>query len=88
MYDCFSLFNKGSRTDLMMFGRGGGSNFMMFMGVFWIAVLVIILLFAVKFFNNKQTIATDKETPLEVLQKEYAKGTISESDYLERKGHL
>ncbi|MEG0553428.1 MAG: SHOCT domain-containing protein [Carnobacterium sp.] len=88
MYDCFNLINKGSRSGLMMFNRGGGSNFMMFMGVFWIAVLVIILLFAVKFFNTKQTVATDRETPLEVLQKEYAKGTISESDYLERKGHL
>ena len=98
MYECLNSFNKGSgassmlfngegRMGSMMFGRGGGSS-MMFMGGFWILVLLVVLFVTVKFFSNKQNLSSNKETPLDVLQKEYAKGNISESDYLERKNHL
>ena len=81
------LFNGEGRMGSMMFGRGGGSS-MMFMGGFWILVLLVVLFVTVKFFSNKQNLSSNKETPLDVLQKEYAKGNISESDYLERKNHL
>ncbi|WP_034551948.1 SHOCT domain-containing protein [Carnobacterium funditum] len=76
MYDCLNLFNRG------------GISSMMFMGIFWIILLVVVLFLTGKFFSHKQNPSSDKETPLDVLQKEYAKGNISESEYLERKTHL
>lgn len=61
---------------------------MMFMGFFWILLLVVVVFLGVKLFFNQQNLSYNRETPLGILQKEYAKGNISKEDYLERKEHL
>jgi len=48
---------------------------------------VVVFLIGKLFFNQPNQ-SSNRETPLEILQKEYAKGNISEEDYLERKKHL
>ena len=76
MSECLNIFNRG----------GVGS--MMFMGFFWILLLVMVVFLIGKLFFNQSNQSFNRETPLEILQKEYAKGNISEEDYLERKKHL
>ncbi len=61
---------------------------MMFMGIFWILLLVVVVFLIGKLFFNQPNQSSNRESPLEILQKEYAKGNISEEDYLERKKHL
>ncbi len=76
MFECFNFFSRG------------GMGSMIYIGFFWILLLVVVVFLGVKLFFNQQNKGNDRETPLEVLQKEYAKGNISEEEYLERKKHL
>ncbi|MBT2732980.1 SHOCT domain-containing protein [Carnobacterium sp. ISL-102] len=76
MFECFNFFSRG------------GMGSMIYIGFFWILLLVVVVLLGAKLFFNQQNKGNDRETPLEVLQKEYAKGNISEEEYLERKKHL
>lgn len=76
MSECLNFFNRG------------GMGTMMFMEIFWILLLVVVVFLIGKLFFNQPNQSSNRETPLEILQKEYAKGNISEEDYLERKKHL
>ncbi|WP_035054088.1 SHOCT domain-containing protein [Carnobacterium pleistocenium] len=76
MFECFSFFNRG------------GMGAMMYMGFFWLLLLIVVIFLGGKLVLNQQNKGENRETPLEILQKEYAKGNISEEEYLERKKHL
>lgn len=66
----------------------GGMGSMMFMGIFWIILVIVVVYLVVKLVFDKTNRTTGKETPLEVLQKEFAKGNMTEEEYLKRKKHL
>lgn len=80
MEKCWNLITQGGIGAM-----GGG---MMLMGLFWIILLIAIVYLIVKLISNRPDNRTGKETSLEILQKEYAKGNITEEDYLTRKKHL
>ena len=50
-------------------------------------MIVVVYLF-MKLVFDKTNRTVEKETPLEVLQKEFAKGNLTEEEYLKRKKHL
>lgn len=70
---------------------GGGSGFMMFGGLFW---FVLIIIFLYLLFRKVSEDSTHKSTPsrknsaLDILDEEYAKGKISEEDYMRKKHNL
>lgn len=66
----------------------GGMGYMMFMGIFWIILVIIVVYLFIKLVSDKGNRMVEKETPLEVLQKEFAKGNLTEEEYLKRKKHL
>lgn len=66
----------------------GGMGSMMFMGIFWIILVIIVVYLFIKLVSDKGNRTVEKETPLEVLQKEFAKGNLTEEEYLKRKKHL
>lgn len=70
-----------------MFNQGG-MGWMMIMGLFWLLLVIAVIYFIVKLLAKQTNNHIEKETPLEVLQKEFAKGNMSEEDYLKRKKHL
>lgn len=74
--------------NLMTQGGVGAMGAMMLMGLFWIVLLIAIVYLIVKLLSNKTDNRAGKETSLEILQKEYAKGDITEEEYLTRKKHL
>ena len=79
MGDCWNLWMQ----------NGMGS--MMWMGLLWILLLIGIVYLIYKLFSNQNNRFNDKgrqETPLDILQKEFARGNISEEEYLKRKKHL
>lgn len=66
----------------MMFGGG-----MLF---FWI-ILLIGIVFAVKYFNDRnlpQSISYDNKNPLQILQERYAKGEINREQFESMKRDL
>lgn len=64
------------------FGMGGG-----FMWVFLILVVFgIVVLF--KAFGSSSNSGVNRETPLEILEKRYARGEIEEEEFKRRKKEL
>lgn len=61
---------------------------MMLMGLFWIVLIVVIVYLVIKLLSDRTDNRSEKETPLELLQKEFARGNITEEEYLKRKKHL
>lgn len=61
---------------------------MMWMGFFWVILLVGVIVLVIKLLSDNYRAAPTKETALDILKKEYAKGNITEAEYLERKKHL
>jgi len=66
----------------------GGMGSMMWMGLFWIILLIVIGYYIVKYLTDRTSDREGKETPLEILKKELAQGNIKEEEYLKRKKHL
>lgn len=68
----------------MMDGMMEGGIFM------WILLIVIIggIVYWQMTRSNKQLFGTDDETPLEILQKRYAKGKITKEEYEQMKHDL
>lgn len=66
----------------------GGMGSMMGLGLVWIILLIVIVYFIIKLLSNGTNSRGGRETPLEILQKEFAQGNISEEEYLKRKKHL
>ena len=76
MWNCANLFTQG------------GMGWMMLMGLFWIVLIVVIVYLVIKLLSDRTDNRSEKETPLELLQKEFARGNITEEEYLKRKKHL
>ncbi len=56
---------------------------------FWMFLVVIVVLFATRFFSsNGCGFAPHKETPEEILKRRYAEGKISKEEYEETKKNL
>ena len=65
----------------MMYGTGFGWFGVLLMIVFWIAIIWLIVWII-------QQVTQNKESPLEILEKRYAKGQLSKKEYLEMKKTL
>lgn len=78
----------------MMDGNMGGMmgmGMMIFMSVFWIAILALIIVtitFMVRKLQGKDDKAIINETPLDILKKRYAKGEIEREEFENKKKDL
>lgn len=66
----------------------GGMGSIMWMGLLWIILLVVVVYLISKLVLDRTDNKRGGETPLEILQKEFARGDITEEEYLKRKKHL
>ncbi len=75
----------------MMNGFGWGG---MWIGwLFWLIILGVIIWAVITLVNrtsgeNRSNPTANRETPLEILQKRYARGEITEEEYREMKNNL
>ncbi len=72
------------------FGWGGG---MWFGSIFWLAFLGVIIWAVISFTNNQrrnnqEQHPANRETPLEILKKRFARGEISEDEFEKMKKEL
>lgn len=67
----------------MMFGG--------FMWIFWI-IIIVVLVFLVKWLfeqsGSRYSESKEKETPLEILKKRYARGEINKQEFEQKKKDL
>ena len=71
-------------SDEHLFFTGGG-----FMWVFWILVIVGIFFLAQAMVKgNSEPSSIEKESPLEILGKRYARGEIDEEEFERRRKEL
>jgi putative membrane protein len=63
-------------------GMGGG-----FMWIFWLLIIFVIVLL-VKASRSNSSSNEQLETPLEILEKRYARGEIDEEEFQSRKKQL
>jgi putative membrane protein len=74
-----------------MFGRclqyfgGFGMGGMMFMGIFWIALIVLVVYLVSRLMNDRSGKASTEESALDILKKELAKGNITEEEFDRKK---
>jgi putative membrane protein len=61
---------------------GGG-----FMWMFWLFIILAII-FLIKASSDKSSSNEQRETPLEILEKRYARGEIDEEEFQRRKKEL
>ena len=66
----------------------GGMGYMMFMGIFWIILVIIVVYLSLNLFPIRGIGRLKKKRLWKVLQKEFAKGNLTEEEYLKRKKHL
>ena len=62
-----------------------------FMWIFWIIVLVVLVLLVKWIFEQSRSGSSDtkeKESPLEILKKRYARGEINQEEYEQKKKDL
>jgi len=74
----------------MMNGMFGG---MWFGWLFWIILIAIVIWAVLQFTNRNQpanhsTNIVEKETPLDILKKRYAKGEITKEEYDEMRKNI
>jgi len=70
-------------SDGGMFFGGG------FMWLFWILIIVVIVVVLKAVMgNDSQGTATKADSPLEILQKRYARGEIEEEEFNRRRKEL
>lgn len=72
----------GMFSDGMIFGGG------VLMWVFWFVVLVVLIYVVKLIFGSVNRNATDKEEPLDILKKRYARGEIDDEEFERRKKQL
>lgn len=59
---------------------------MMFMGIFWLALIILIVYLVMKLMSsNKDNKPSTEETALDILKKELAKGNITEEEFENKK---
>jgi putative membrane protein len=74
-----------------MFGRclqyfgGFGMGGMMFMGIFWIALIILVIYMATRLLNDRSGKVSTDESALDILKKELAKGNITEEEFDRKK---
>lgn len=74
-----------------MFGRclqyfgGFGMGGMMFMGIFWIALIILVIYLATRLLNDRSGKVSTDESALDILKKELAKGNITEEEFDRKK---
>ena len=78
--------------NMMDWGSMWGTGMMLFMTVFWLAVLALVIVGIVYLFRLLQAGAGERmrgqETPLDILQKRYASGEINKKEFEEKKRDL
>lgn len=57
------------------------------MWLIWIPLLILIVVLIYKLLNNESS-DFQKETPLEILRKRYARGEITEEEFRKKKQEL
>lgn len=67
---------------------GGGFSSMMFGGLFWIVLIIIFLYLLFRKVSEDNGYHTKKKSALDILDEEYAKGNISEDEYMRKKNNL
>jgi len=67
----------------MMGGFGMG-----FMGIFWVALIILIVFFFWQYNKGKKRPENTGNYSLEILKQRYAKGEIGKEEYEERKKDL
>lgn len=74
-----------------MFGRclqyfgGFGMGGMMFMGIFWITLIILVIYLATRLLNDRSSNVSTDESALDILKKELAKGNITEEEFDRKK---
>ena len=59
---------------------------MMFMGIFWIALFILVIYLASRLLNDRSGIASSTDEPaLGILKNELAKGNITEEEFDRKK---
>jgi putative membrane protein len=74
-----------------MMGRGRMYGYSMggsFMGIIWIALLLLIGFGIYYFIKNKDIKSDSNEMPLDILKRRYAKGEITKEEYKQMKEDL
>lgn len=72
-----------------MMGDGGHFFGGGFMWLFWISIIVgIFFIFQAMAKGSSENALPDKESPLEILKKRYARGEIEEEEYERRRKEL
>jgi len=67
----------------MMGGFGMG-----FVGIFWIAIIALIVFFVWQHLRQDKNLGDSKNSPLEILRQRYARGEIDKEEYEEKKRDL
>lgn len=78
--------------NMMDLGTMWGTGMMLFMIIFWGAVLALVIVGIVYLFRLLQAGASERmrgqETPLDILKKRYASGEIDKKEFEEKKKDL
>jgi putative membrane protein len=67
-----------------MMGLGGW----LFMGLFWVALLVLVVWLVVRLLPSRQPPAGGQETPEDILDRRFARGEIDEQTYASQRAAL
>ena len=62
------------------YGMGMSGGGMIFMGLFWIMIIVVVVYF-IKSLTNKGNSGAQTESAEEILKKRYAKGEINQEEF-------
>ena len=62
------------------YGMGMGGGGMIFMGLFWIMIIIVVI-YLIKLLTNKGKDSAQMESAEDILKKRYAKGEISQEEY-------
>jgi len=54
----------------------------------WWFLIIVLIVFIVRFLSNSAQNNQNKETPMEILDRRYANGEINEEEYNKRKREL
>ncbi|SFC44911.1 putative membrane protein [Alkalibacterium subtropicum] len=78
-----------------MYGLFGGGFSMMLGGLFWIVLIIVFLYLLFRKVSEDNTrhnthhnTISRNHSALDILDEEYAKGNISEDEYMRKKNHL